>query len=214
MSLLSFFNDIVLFLAMRKSTIKLTKHELDFASNTIYPETKQSVITKLQELFDVCAQTFLQNTVYKDYTPSQHYKITKGEQYKQLPFVVLDYPQITGGEVVFVLRTMFWWGHYISCNMIIQTDLLHEKQDFLSIRNLSNTLILTGENLWEQDLDSTDYRKVANLTDEELEEWLHSLTYLKLSYKVPLTEHENLPTLADAIYTKWLNTLSIKKGAY
>lgn len=214
MSLLSFFNDIVLFLAMRKSTIKLTKHELDFASDTIYPETKQSVITKLQELFDTCAQTFLQNTVYKHYTSSRQYKITKGEQYKQLPFVVLDYPQITGGEVVFVLRTMFWWGHYISCNMIIQTNLLHEKQDLRAIRNLSKTLVLTGENLWEQDLDSKYYMEIQKLTDEELEEWMHSRTFLKLSHKVPLTEHENLPTLADTIYTEWLNILSIKKGAY
>jgi hypothetical protein len=38
-------------------------------------------------------------------------KISKGENYKGLPYVILDYPRLFGKEDVLAIRTMFWWGH-------------------------------------------------------------------------------------------------------
>src|SRR6187402_1143085 len=38
-------------------------------------------------------------------------KISRGENYKGLPYVILDYPRLFGREDVFAVRTMFWWGH-------------------------------------------------------------------------------------------------------
>jgi hypothetical protein len=38
-------------------------------------------------------------------------KISRGENYRGLPWVMLDYPRIFGKEDVLAIRTMFWWGH-------------------------------------------------------------------------------------------------------
>lgn len=38
-------------------------------------------------------------------------KISRGENYLGLPWVILDYPRFFGREDVFAIRTMFWWGH-------------------------------------------------------------------------------------------------------
>jgi hypothetical protein len=44
-------------------------------------------------------------------------KISKGDQYKGLPWVMLDYPRVFGKEDVFAIRTMFWWGHCFSVTL-------------------------------------------------------------------------------------------------
>ncbi|AMS26941.1 hypothetical protein AEM51_07850 [Bacteroidetes bacterium UKL13-3] len=198
---------------MRKSTIKLTKHELDFASDTIYPETKHSVIQKTQQLFVDCGQKLSQNPLYQEYTQHNEFKITRGEQYQKLPYMVLDYPQIKGGNVDLVMRTMFWWGHYFSCNLIIKTTHLTTKQNTIAIQQLSKTRVLVGENLWEQDLYSTEFCKLSKLSFEDIKELISTRTYLKLSRKIALRNHTKLPNIIDKVYSEWLTTLSIKKGA-
>ena len=41
-------------------------------------------------------------------------KISKGENYKGLPYVMLDYPRLFGREDVLAIRTFFLWGHSFS----------------------------------------------------------------------------------------------------
>ena len=44
-------------------------------------------------------------------------KITRGENYQLLPYVILDYPRCFQKEQVFAIRTMFWWGKGISITL-------------------------------------------------------------------------------------------------
>jgi hypothetical protein len=38
-------------------------------------------------------------------------KVSRGENYRGLPWVMLDYPRVFGRVDVLAIRTMFWWGH-------------------------------------------------------------------------------------------------------
>lgn len=38
-------------------------------------------------------------------------KVSRGENYRGLPWVMLDYPRVFGREDVLAIRTMFLWGH-------------------------------------------------------------------------------------------------------
>ena len=44
-------------------------------------------------------------------------KISKGENYRGLPYVMLDYPRLFGREEVLAIRTFFWWGHGFSVTL-------------------------------------------------------------------------------------------------
>ena len=44
-------------------------------------------------------------------------KISKGENYQGLPYLVLDYPRFFFRDDVFAIRTMFWWGNYFSITL-------------------------------------------------------------------------------------------------
>ena len=51
--------------------------------------------------------------VIKTSTP----KISKGENYKDLPYVMLDYPRCFQKEKTIAIRTFFWWGNFFSINL-------------------------------------------------------------------------------------------------
>ena len=44
-------------------------------------------------------------------------KISRGENYQGLPWVMLDQPRLFGKEDVFAIRTLFWWGHGFSVTL-------------------------------------------------------------------------------------------------
>lgn len=44
-------------------------------------------------------------------------KVSRGENYRGLPWVMLDYPRVFGREDVLAIRTMFWWGHSFSVTL-------------------------------------------------------------------------------------------------
>ena len=44
-------------------------------------------------------------------------KISKGENYKGLPYLILDYPRFFEKENICAIRTMFWWGNFISVTL-------------------------------------------------------------------------------------------------
>jgi hypothetical protein len=46
-------------------------------------------------------------------------KISRGEQYRQLPYVMLDYPRFFTRDHSFAVRTMFWWGNYFSIHLVL-----------------------------------------------------------------------------------------------
>lgn len=44
-------------------------------------------------------------------------RVSRGENYRGLPWVMLDYPRVWGREDVFAIRTMFLWGHAFSVTL-------------------------------------------------------------------------------------------------
>jgi hypothetical protein len=82
-------------------------------------------------------------------------KISRGEQYKGLPWVMLDYPRVFGKEDVLAVRTMFWWGHYFSVTLHLKGSYL---RSYLPVI-MSNRGLLeaagfwpgTSEDEWEHD---------------------------------------------------------------
>jgi hypothetical protein len=196
---------------MRKSTNKLTKHELDFASSIEYPLIKHEVMSKMGSLMAETGQQLSHTFRENQLIDLAHHKITRGERYKQMPYIVLDYPQIKGPDFNIVLRTMFWWGHYFTCSLIVKTSLLDLEKTGKSIRKLKKTKILVGSNLWEQELEMDDYRKTSDLNKKQMTKLLEAANYLKLSRKISLRHYTSLTEHATEIYSELAKALSIKK---
>lgn len=119
-------------------------------------------------------------------------KISRGEQYKGLPYVILDHPRLFSRQDVFAIRTMFWWGHYF-----IQT--LHLKGSYherFSASLVANAVLLseagfyisTGNDEWIHDFEEPNFLPVSGITTLELNERIIRPGYLKLAVKISLDD--------------------------
>lgn len=77
-------------------------------------------------------------------------KISRGENYKGLPYRVLDFPRYSEGNKVFIYRTMFWWGHYFLCLLITQ-NCGYRITDYSAHKDL---VINTSDTPWDFDIKS------------------------------------------------------------
>lgn len=109
-------------------------------------------------------------------------KISKGENYKGLPYMVLDYPRAFGREDVFAVRTLFWWGHYFSVTLHLKgryetlfLPVIRERMAELAVAGFH---INISEDEWRHEMNSENYRPLRADTDMTL---LKEHKFLKLS---------------------------------
>jgi hypothetical protein len=107
---------------MEKSKIQLSTEEMQLVNNSHWILTKHRIIEKVYNLFGAISQEMqssMQN-FHKILPPEilqLSPKISKGEKYETLPYVVLDYPRCFSKEDVFAIRIFFWWGNYFSISL-------------------------------------------------------------------------------------------------
>ncbi len=168
---------------MQKSTFKLTKHELDFISDPIYMQMKQKLIRNFYD-----AMHGMGSWLMAKYYPNSklNFKVTRGENYLDMPYVVLDTPQLSTQYMENHLRIMLWWGHYISLQYFIGVD----ETTVTKLKQLKHLpyKVLTTDNLFNNKLDDLDFVETSALNEKHFT--FNKLT--KICYRVELSELENL----------------------
>src|SRR5580692_10153272 len=101
------------------ANVRFSAEERRLVSDPAWILTKNSIVRKVVENFGVLSEEWRKILPW-DCDP----RISKGEQYKGLPWVMLDYPRIFGKEDILAIRTMFWWGHYFSVTLHLKGSYL------------------------------------------------------------------------------------------
>jgi hypothetical protein len=140
-------------------------------------------------------------------------KISRGENYKGLPYVVLDYPRCFGKEDVFAIRTLFWWGKYFSVTLHMKG---HYKEVFLTvIRDRIALLagagfhICVSDDEWRHELEEDNYQSLEGMSAETLETIVQSNAFLKFSSKCPLLYGRATGDALLQLYDTVMQTLGI-----
>ena len=160
--------------------------------------TKNGIIQKaklLLEYLQTEQQSLLQS--YKKDLPAviihSTPKISKGENYKGLPYLVLDYPRLFEKENICAIRTMFWWGNFFSVTLhlsgayktrVVEQRII-EGFDELSKKNL---FINVNDNEWEHHFEKENYQPLHELSKNEFTKRITNQHFLKLSQKIPLEQ--------------------------
>ena len=151
----------------------------------------------------------------KNYLPeevsSNGPKISKGENYRGLPYVVLDYPKCFDGAHIFAVRTLFWWGNFFSITLHLSgnfkernTEALLKQIDVL--RN-GEWYICINEDPWQHHYESTNYVETSQLSSEELNGIIKQKKFIKIARKFPLDEWNEMDTLLKDSFSALLNLL-------
>ncbi|HTL07280.1 MAG TPA: hypothetical protein VL307_03445 [Chitinophagaceae bacterium] len=181
---------------MSPTKIQLSKEELQLVKDPSWILTKHRIIEKVYQLFGSLSDK-MQAEVLKhagSLPPeilSLPPKISKGEQYEALPYVVLDYPRLFSKEDVFAVRSFFWWGNYFSITLHLKGKYLQQYgnalSEFLPTAAWKTYFVSSTGNEFSFNLQQHHYQPVTGLT-ATFYDALPVQPFLKLSYKIPFDQ--------------------------
>ena len=193
---------------MESTNLELSKSEYALIINSDFILTKNRITEKIFLLFGALSEKYkmLLND-YTDYLPGELFinapKIYKGERYKNLPYVMLDYPRQFSKTNVFAIRSFFWWGNYFSITLHISGKYLQMFGDvvFESLKN-KEWHISMHEDEWEHDLTTDNYILFDDTTDKAVSN-ISGKSFLKIAKKISLDNWQQ----AEAFYEYYYKNL-------
>ncbi|MBW8686654.1 hypothetical protein [Chitinophaga rhizophila] len=112
-------------------------------------------------------------------------KISRGERYRELPYVILDYPRLFSRDNIFAFRTMFWWGHYFIATLHLAGE---EKEKYghaiasawqLLAENQFQVYLL--EDPWQHDFEDGNYKLISAFSELEFKQLVARCSFIKLA---------------------------------
>ena len=184
---------------MRTKVILSAKEKINIG-NTDFFSVKREIIAKVQLILGEVAGDALLNEGWRKILINEEEKvfepkISKGENYLGLPYLILDFPKKFNDDHQFAVRSFFWWGKYFATFLLLSGkdldkflpkvlsnySLLQEKEFYVS----------TNDDRWIHSLDEDYYSPLKSFSKEEFETSIRKSGYLKLATHFPLTEFEN-----------------------
>lgn len=121
-------------------------------------------------------------------------KISRGENYKGLPWMMLDHPRYFKEKEALAIRSFFWWGNYFTISLQLSgvekakaTPRILES--FKELRKQA-FYICIHKNPWQHDLAKKYYRSLKKMKGEEFREIINTKDFIKLTAKVKLKKWE------------------------
>jgi len=174
---------------------------MELVCNTDWILTKNDILNKVKKLLTSVQekqQEFIggNSLLFPAEILSIPAKISKGENYQGLPYLILDYPRFFDQKDVFAIRTMFWWGNFFSITLhisgkyktifsdkIIQgVDLLKEKEFYICVH----------EEQWEHHFESNNYIPINNFSNEVFENKIRKDPFVKLANTIDISKWDNV----------------------
>jgi len=178
---------------MSGAKIQLSEEELMLAQNSQIILTKNAVMEKAFMLLDALSSRYQHyaSQLLQPLLPELHPpKISKGERYLHLPYMILDFPRFFKQEDVLAIRTMFWWGHFWSITLHLKGTYKEQFRDavhrFYSRQDSNNWMIQISGNEWQHHPAPETHRMLKSIPAGAIEDIYTNISFLKLNYFFPL----------------------------
>ena len=183
---------------MQNAKLGLSPEELSLVMDPGIILTKNAIIEKVCELFGVLAEEQKQIS-WPEEARAVAPKISKGENYKGLPYVVLDFPRLFTSDHVLAMRTHFWWGNYFSVTLHLKGQYCKMKQERLmeGFEMLAETghLLCVDEDEWQHEIREPFYIQLRSMGYEKYQHSITSSSFIKIAKPFPLQEWNHISGL-------------------
>jgi len=107
----------------------LSKYEMELVRDTEVILTKNRILKKVGSMFALLSEELANDA--KGQLPNELImvpaKVSRGENYGGLPYLILDYPRNFKKEDTFAIRVLFWWGNFFSITLHLSGS--HQKKN-------------------------------------------------------------------------------------
>lgn len=183
--------------------IRLSDAEIKLVGDASWILTKNSIMARAVEMMAGLHKRY--RGIWEDGVEgvgASEPKISKGENYLGLPYVILDYPRIFGKEDVFAIRTFFWWGHGWQL-------ILHVKGKYkilveealvrgLPVLGQLGFRVCVGDDEWRHEMDGGNYTALVG----GMAEWVRGRDWVKIAVPVELEKWNEMVELMAALFER------------
>jgi len=203
---------------MDKAKIRLSAKEAELVVNADWILTKNHILQKAKWLLEdlqLEQQGFLKQ--YSSLLPPEVMaippKISKGENYKGLPYLVLDHPRFFGKEDHFAIRSMFWWGNFFSITLHVsggyREKYKNKIQKSFTLLKEENFFIAVSDDQWEHHFETANYLPLKEMNDAEFENYISNKEFIKLAKPIPLGQWDSA---GDILFTSFRQLIQWLSG--
>lgn len=181
---------------MKHAKIILSKDELKAAGDCNFFAVKSRVTKKIYHQYANAIRISNDEKIFQKihFPPGTDFttgKIAKGENYLGLPYILLDFPRNFNPKHLLTIRTMFWWGNFLSstlllsvegnepmCNNILRHYSKIKKQDIW---------LCVNDSPWIHHFEQDNYRKAYTVSGKEAQDMIDRNGFIKIARKIPVT---------------------------
>jgi len=199
------------------ANVSLSAFEKQLVTDAGWILTKNKIIQKVLVLFGELNKAWLNNSILWQLPAALTEipaKISRGENYEGLPYVMLDYPRCFGKEDVCAVRTFFWWGNFFSITLHLKgkykLQIEQSIADAIQAGELNNAWINVSDDEWTHHFESTNMTPVQ-LTGTDT---FRKKNILKLAYKLDLNDWDNAEEFLKKIFNQYMQILQISYCQY
>jgi hypothetical protein len=175
--------------------------------------TKRAALEQITMLLQETKETIAKSiSEYENVLPNESLEalgvVSKGENYQELPYQVLDYPAVFSLEDIFAYRTMFWWGNFFSATLHVQGKYLDKYRHRIA-HNIDQLIseevyICINDTPWQYHYGPDNYER---LTTDHVG-LFESRPFIKLSKALPLAQYAELPDFSASLLQRLISIIS------
>lgn len=215
MSLSNFFTCLIVYLyLMQSAKISLSPQHIKLVTNADWILTKNEIVQHIKTAFEGL-YNWQQLTIKSYALPADVLKpggkISRGENYLGLPWIVLDNPRHFIKGNIFAVRTLFWWGRFFSTTLHLSGSWQQKTgpqlvNAFESLQRASLKICYSGDE-WVHDINSDAYFSLSTFDQSSFEKIIKEAPFIKIAAYTSIENIENSIAVLMQQFEFWLNIL-------
>ncbi len=194
---------------MIETKVHLSPAEMELMRSAEIILTKNIVLNKITQVLQNIQNKQTEYIITNNKTAEKEIfspapKISKGQNYLGLPYLVLDFPRNFSNPDICAIRTMFWWGNFFSTTLHLSGDfVLHEKNTINhNFNKLKEEKYYLGihENPWLHHFEKDNFQKISSMSKEQFENYCKTLKHIKIAKKYSFTD---MDIISAKIFESW-----------
>ncbi len=187
----------------------LSIYELEVVTNPEVILTKNRIVQKVSEMFGDLNEDYkrLSQPILPPEIGNVNGKISKGENYLGLPYVMLDYPRIFSKHGIFAIRTFFWWGNFFSITLQLSGEYKNDYVEALCKANANGRLdgwyLCVHQNEWHHHFNHDNYKQIYGVA----EDGFFNKPFIKIAKKIPLKQWDESTIFLKANFSQLIDIL-------
>lgn len=199
-----------------QAKISLSAFEMELVTNTEWILAKQLIIEKVFHLFGQLNEDFKrilaeEKEIFIPEWQKKNGKISKGENYKGLPYIILDYPALFSKENIIAIRTLFWWGNFFSISLHLSgkyVEKIYQSPAIFKFLKDNEFSVCINEDEWQHDFDESNFVNINKLNKDEIRKILEK-PFFKIAQKTDLTQWDKAAVFLRENFKKIIDFISL-----